>query len=91
MVAIQATPSLRAPPTLARVTPQPLGVSPVAAAQAAQEQRLNSGVITSNLRGPQRPRDSAVAARDEIAAAFKATIDEVERNHATQVQSAGPG
>ncbi len=56
--------------------------------QAAQEQRINKGMITATVRGPLRAKDSAVAARDEVAMAFKHTIDEVERNHATQVRLA---
>lgn len=56
--------------------------------QAMQEQRANHGVITTSIRGPQRPKVTAVAARDEISKAFKAMVDEVERNHATQVRLA---
>ncbi|GBF95222.1 meckelin [Raphidocelis subcapitata] len=53
--------------------------------QAALDQRMSRGVVTSAVRGPLRPREGALAASREITAAFAAAIDEAERNHATQV------
>jgi hypothetical protein len=56
--------------------------------QAAMDQRISRGVVTSAVRGPLRPREGALAAARQISAAFAAALDEAERNHATQV---GPG
>uniref|UniRef100_A0A383WB01 Meckelin n=1 Tax=Tetradesmus obliquus TaxID=3088 RepID=A0A383WB01_TETOB len=53
--------------------------------QAAQEQRANKGAVTSAVRGPSRPRGSSMSASASIAEAFKAALDEVERNYSTQV------
>ncbi|KAI8463954.1 MAG: Meckelin [Monoraphidium minutum] len=53
--------------------------------QAAMDQRLSRGVVTSAVRGPLRPREGALSASRAISAAFAAALDEAERNHATQV------
>eukprot|EP00879_Flechtneria_rotunda_P023280 GHRR01024623.1.p1 GENE.GHRR01024623.1~~GHRR01024623.1.p1 ORF type:complete len:249 (+),score=65.06 GHRR01024623.1:718-1464(+) len=53
--------------------------------QAAQEQRANKGAVTSAVRGPARPRGSTINASGAITDAFKAAIDDIGRNHATQV------
>lgn len=52
---------------------------------AAQEQRLRQGLVRSTVLGPQRAREALVAARDHITSLLKHMVDEVERNHATQV------
>jgi hypothetical protein len=53
--------------------------------QAAQEQRAKKGVVTTAVRGPTRPKSSSINTSGVYAEMFKAAIDEVERNHATQV------
>lgn len=53
--------------------------------QAAQEQRASKGVVTTAVRGPTRPAPSSVSSSAACGAMFRAAIDEVERNHATQV------
>ncbi|KIY92883.1 putative Meckelin [Monoraphidium neglectum] len=52
--------------------------------QAAMDQRLARGAVTSAVKGPLRPRDGALAASRHISAAFAAALDEAERNHASQ-------
>jgi hypothetical protein len=54
--------------------------------QAAQEQRANKGVVTTAVRGPTRPKSSSINTSSIFAEMFKGAIDEVERNHATQVR-----
>jgi hypothetical protein len=56
---------------------------------AAQEQRLRQGLVRSTVLGPQRAREALVAARDHITSLLKHMVDEVERNHATQVGARG--
>jgi hypothetical protein len=53
--------------------------------QAAQEQRANKGVVTTAVRGPSRPKSSSINTSAVYAEMFKSAVDEVERNHATQV------
>ena len=53
--------------------------------QAAMDQRLARGAVTSALRGPLRPRDGALAAARQIGLAFAAAVDEAECNHGLQV------
>jgi hypothetical protein len=64
---------------------------PVFPSQAAMDQRVSHGVVTSALRGPLRPREGALAAARHISAAFAAALDEAERNHAEQVGGRGQG
>jgi hypothetical protein len=59
--------------------------------QAAMDQRLARGAVTSAVKGPLRPRDGALAASRHISAAFAAALDEAERNHASQVCVWGGG
>ncbi len=54
---------------------------------AAQEQRLRQGLVRSTVLGPQRAREALVVARDHITSLLKHMVDEVERNHATQVRA----
>jgi hypothetical protein len=60
-------------------------------AQAAQEQRANKGVVTTAVRGPTRPKSSSINTSSIFADMFKGAIDDVERNHATQVWEGGMG
>lgn len=53
--------------------------------QAAQEQRANKGVVTTAVRGPSRPKSSSINTAGVYSEMFKSAVDEVERNHATQV------
>jgi hypothetical protein len=66
----------------------PSGHSALLIEQAAQEQRANKGAVTTAVRGPSRPRGSSMSASAAIADAFKAALDEVERNYSTQVRDA---
>lgn len=53
--------------------------------QAARDQRNSSGMLRSSLHGPKRAGDSLITAKEDITETFKMMVDEVERNHATQV------
>lgn len=57
--------------------------------QAAEEQRANKGVVTTAVRGPTRPKSSSINTSGVYAEMFKSAIDEVERNHVTQVCERG--
>lgn len=57
--------------------------------QAAEEQRANKGVVTTAVQGPTRPKSSSINTSGVYAEMFKSAIDEVERNHATQVWECG--
>lgn len=58
-------------------------------AQVAQEQRANRGAITAAVRGPARPAGAAIHAAEALSRLFRAALDEVERNHATQARARG--
>ena len=46
---------------------------------------MKKGALTSAMFGPLRPRITAISAAQILGNTFKTAIDEVERNHATQV------
>lgn len=46
---------------------------------------MRKGQVVTFVRGTGKPDDSILRAKDEVAQLFRQMIDDVERNHATQV------
>ena len=53
--------------------------------QAAAEARMRKGQVTAFIKGWGRPEDAQLGTQDKVAALFRGMIEDVERNHATQV------
>lgn len=63
-----------------------LGMCTVPSLQVATEARLRKGQVVTFLKGGLRPEDSGLQARDQVSYLFRSMIEEVERNHSTQVR-----
>jgi hypothetical protein len=53
--------------------------------QLAAEARARKGAVTSFIKGTGRPEEAALATQESVAALFRDMVQQVERNHVTQV------